>query len=167
MKLNKLLILSIIGFVSFSSCKKDDPVTPVIPNEQEVITTLNYTLTNAFDSTDVVTLTFVDLDGDGGTAPTITGGSLNANKTYNGTMELLDETDPADVEDITEEVLKSVLDTSLMEKSLITCLLPRISKRAANQFMKKYPAGTKVQRVQGHGRICQLTLLNMFVELKS
>ena len=101
MKLKKLLILSIIGFISFSSCKKDDPVTPVIPNEEELITTLNYTLTNAFDSTDVVTLTFVDLDGDGGTAPTITGGSLNANKTYNGTMELLDETDPADVEDIT------------------------------------------------------------------
>ena len=106
MKLKKLLILSIIGFISFSSCKKDDPVTPVIPNEEELITTLNYTLTNAFDSTDVVTLTFVDLDGDGGTAPTITGGSLNANKTYNGTMELLDETDPADVEDITEEVLE-------------------------------------------------------------
>ena len=50
MKLKNLLILSIIGFVSFSSCKKDDPVTPVIPNEQEVITTLNYTLTNAFDA---------------------------------------------------------------------------------------------------------------------
>lgn len=106
MKLKKLLILSIIGFISFSSCKKDDPVTPVIPNEEELITTLNYTLTNAFDSTDVVRLTFVDLDGDGGNEPTITGGSLNANKTYNGTMELLDETDPADVEDITEEVLE-------------------------------------------------------------
>ena len=80
MKLNKLLILSIIGFISFSSCKKDDPVTPVIPNEQEVITTLNYTLTNAFDTTDVVTLTFVDLDGDGGTAPTITSTASKADK---------------------------------------------------------------------------------------
>ena len=106
MKLKKPLILSIIGFISFSSCKKDDPVTPVIPNEEELITTLNYTLTNALDSTDVVTLTFVDLDGDGVNAPTITGGSLNANKTYNGRMELLDETDPSDVEDITEEVLE-------------------------------------------------------------
>ena len=63
--------------------------------------------------------------------------------------------------------LKSVLDTNLMEKILITCLLPRISKRDVNQFMKKYLAGTKVQRVQGRGRICQPTQLNMFVELKS
>ena len=106
MKLNKLLILSITGFVSFSSCKKDDPVTPVIPNEEELITTLNYTLTNALDITDVVTLTFVDLDGDGGTAPTITGGDLNLNKTYNGTMELLNASNSADVEDITVEILE-------------------------------------------------------------
>ena len=106
MKLKKLLILSIIGFVSFSSCKKDDPVTPVIPNEEEVITNLNYTLTNITDSSDVVTLSFEDLDGDGGTDPIITGGDLNASVIYSGSMELLNASDPSDVEDVTEEILE-------------------------------------------------------------
>ena len=118
MKLNKLLILLIIGFVSFSSCKKDDPVTPVIPNEEEVITTLTYTLTPAGGGTPVV-LTFQDLDGDGGDAPTITDDAiLQANSTYNGSVGLLNETeDPA--EDIGLEVLEESLEHQFFFQSSI------------------------------------------------
>ena len=70
-----------------------------IPNEEELITTVNYTLTPA-DGSAAITLSFVDLDGDGGDAPTITGGTLIANTTYTGTLELLNEAEMP-VEDIT------------------------------------------------------------------
>jgi len=95
----KILFIALAAIaISVSSCKKD----PVIDNEEEVITTLNYTLTPASGGT-AVTLSFEDLDGDGGNAPTITGGTLAANTTYSGSIELLDESSD-DVEDITEEV---------------------------------------------------------------
>lgn len=82
----------------FSACKKD----PVIPNEEEVITTLTYTLTPDGGGAPIV-LSFQDLDGDGGNAPVITGGTLTANTTYHGAMELLNELEsPAEV--ITEEI---------------------------------------------------------------
>tara|TARA_B110000459_G_scaffold138006_1_gene150524 strand:+ start:120 stop:689 length:570 start_codon:yes stop_codon:yes gene_type:complete len=106
MKLNKLLILSITGFVSFSSCKKDDPVTPVIPNEEEVITTLIYTLRDTADATNTITLTYRDLDGDGNNAPVISNGILNTSSVYAGSIVLLNETDTNDVENITLEVLE-------------------------------------------------------------
>jgi hypothetical protein len=53
-----------------------------------------------------VTLTSVDLDGpDGPNPPTVTVvGDLQANSTYMGSIELLDASDPNDIENITVEV---------------------------------------------------------------
>ena len=93
------ILLFIVTAVTFSSCKKDKTV---IPNEEEVITTLNYTLTPVGGGT-AVTMTFRDVDGDGGNDPVITGGVLAANTTYTGAMELLNETE-SPAEDITEEI---------------------------------------------------------------
>ena len=106
MSLKNLTILSIIGFISFSSCKKDDPVTPVIPNEEEVITTLIYTLTDTADATNTITLRYRDLDGDGSNAPVISSGTLNDSSVYAGSIILLNETDTNDVENITLEILE-------------------------------------------------------------
>jgi len=92
------MILMAVAVIS--SCKKDKDV--VIPNEEELITTVNYTLTPVGGGTEV-TMTFKDLDGDGGNDPVITGGTLAANTTYNGTLELLNETE-SPAEDITEEI---------------------------------------------------------------
>jgi len=74
----------------------DDEVE--IPEELEVITTLNYTLTGGGTT---VTLSFQDPDGDGGNAPTITSGTLAANTTYSGSIELRNDIEG---EDITEEI---------------------------------------------------------------
>ena len=97
----KYLIISFVFAISltFTACDKDDPE---IPNEEELITTLNYTLTPTSGGTSI-TLSFKDLDGDGGTAPTITGGTLAANQTYSGTLELLNEAE-SPAESITEEI---------------------------------------------------------------
>lgn len=91
-----LLVITLI----FTACKKDDPV---IPNEEELITTLNYTLTPTGGGTATI-LSFQDLDGDGGTAPTITGGTLTANQIYTGILVLLNEA-ASPVESITEEIV--------------------------------------------------------------
>lgn len=104
-KINKMKLqhpiqlLFILAILVFVSCEKDDPI---IPNEEEVITTLTYTLV-ADGTGDTVTLRFEDLDGDGGDSPIITGGTLAANQTYTGTITLLNEQE-SPAEDITAEV---------------------------------------------------------------
>lgn len=94
-----LFAFVILSSVILVSCDKD---TPEIPLEPEVITTLNYTLTPTGGGSSI-TLSFRDLDGDGGNAPVIEGGVLAANQTYEGSLELLNETE-APIEDITEEI---------------------------------------------------------------
>lgn len=85
--MKKNLALGIIlTLVLFSSCEK----TPTIPNEEELITTLRYTLTPTGGGTPIV-LSFQDLDGAGGNAPVITSGTLNDSTTYAGVLELFNE----------------------------------------------------------------------------
>lgn len=80
------------------SCQKD---APDLENEEELITTLNYSLTAADGSKAL--LTFKDLDGDGGNPPVITAQPLKVNTAYDGAIILLNETvSPA--ENISDEV---------------------------------------------------------------
>ena len=91
--------MGVCSMLFITSCKKDDPI---IENEEELITTLIYTLTQEAGG-DSVVLSFEDLDGDGAITPIITGGTLGANTIYNGSLQLLNESvNPA--EDITVEV---------------------------------------------------------------
>lgn len=101
MKISNKLFWSILPLtiLFFTACEKN---TPEIPNEEELITTLIYTLTPDSGG-DVVTLSFKDLDGDGGDAPEVTSGILQANTTYTGSLSLLNEAEtPA--ENINEEI---------------------------------------------------------------
>ena len=100
MKNFKIYTLSLILVLAlFSSCKKD---TPEPENEEEVITTLIYTLTPEAGGNSVV-FSFRDLDGDGGDAPVVINGVLAANTVYDTEIELLNEAENP-TEDITEEV---------------------------------------------------------------
>lgn len=91
------LLFLLISILWISACKDD-----TVPNEEELITTLQYTLTPAGGGSPVVFL-FRDTDGDGGNAPVIQGGSLKANTSYTAEVTVLDESkNPA--EDITEEI---------------------------------------------------------------
>ena len=62
-KFNKIVISGLVILSVLASCKKEKN-DPIIPNEEEVITTLNYTLTPTGGGTAIV-LSFQDLDGDG------------------------------------------------------------------------------------------------------
>ncbi len=102
MKNLKLISLLAVFTLFFISCSDDDE-NPDPVNEEEVITTMNVTLTPIGGGT-TITLQSQDLDGDGPNDPVITiSGNLAASTTYNGAIELLNETEtPA--EDITIEV---------------------------------------------------------------
>lgn len=113
----KFLMLSFLCVIAFSACEKNDPE---IPNEEELITTFNYSLSPS-DGGAVITLSFVDLDGDGGGAPTITGGTLAANQTYQGSIELLNAS-ISPVEDITEEVEEEDEDHQFFFQSAVSGL---------------------------------------------
>ena len=65
-------ILFLFAILFLVSCEKDDP-EPV--NEEELITTVTYTL-NPSNGGSNVTLSFQDLDGDGSNSAIITGGTL-------------------------------------------------------------------------------------------
>ena len=101
MKKSIFLILLLILAIVFTGCSDDDPPAPV--NEEEVITTMTIRLTPSGGGTEI-TLKTQDLDGEGGNEPVVTvSGNLTAGTTYDGIIELLNETEtPA--EDITEEV---------------------------------------------------------------
>ncbi len=98
-KYTTLLLFAFIGILTITSCGDDDPEPP---EEEELITTLNLTLTSA--SGDVSTFTWQDLDGDGGGIdPIVDIITLEANQTYTGSIELLNESE-SPAEDITAEV---------------------------------------------------------------
>ena len=94
MKIFKYALLA-IPFLYFS-CSDDDD-TPELPNDEEVITTMNVYVDG------VLAMSSTDLDGDGPDEPVVTEGSLLSNTTYQVRLEFLNELEnPA--EDITEEI---------------------------------------------------------------
>ncbi len=99
--MNKLLSLLFLALTLavITSCEKEEPE---VPNEEELITTLRYTLTPTLGGS-VVVLEFKDLDGDGGDDPIITSGTLDANASYSGSIVLLNEAENP-VENISLEV---------------------------------------------------------------
>lgn len=97
--LHSLSIMLVMTFLTITSCTVDEPV---MPNEEEIITTLRYVLTPTGGG-DAVVFEFQDLDGDGGNQPIFSEGTLAANTTYTGSVELLNEA-VSPVEDITVEI---------------------------------------------------------------
>jgi hypothetical protein len=96
----KLIAILFISSLLLSSCS-DDHDEEGHDHEEELITTVTYTLTNG---SDIVTLTFQDLDGEGGSDGTTTVSKpLTANTTYTGSIQLLNETE-SPAENITTEV---------------------------------------------------------------
>ncbi len=111
-------------------------------NEQELITTVVYTLKDSVGNQ--VNLTFKDQDGDGGIAPTLTmNGTIKSNTFYTGTIELLNEA-ANPVEDITKEIeMESDVHQFFYENNL------GIQVGYSDYDINKYPIGLKTT-VQTH-----------------
>lgn len=92
-KISVIPVLTVLVSLIVASCEKEDPV---IPNEEELITTMIYTLLPP-DGGPARVLKFEDPDGDGGEDPVFTVDDLDAGFTYTGSIVLLNEIDtPAD-----------------------------------------------------------------------
>ena len=97
-----LLPTLLFSFLLLGSCSSDDE-TPELINEEELITTLRVTLVPEGGGTSI-TLTTIDLDGDGPDEPVISiSSNLMAGISYNGSILLFDESS-SPAENITEEV---------------------------------------------------------------
>lgn len=100
MKLTRIALSTCLISMIFS-CSNDEIPVEII--EEEVITTMNVTLSPQGGGTNI-TMSSRDLDGDGPNAPTVTvSGNLTSNTTYNGSIVILNETETPAV-NITEEV---------------------------------------------------------------
>jgi len=97
-----MLLALTAGLVVFSSCNKDDDDDNTPENEQELITTVTLTFVDQNNVSSVFKA--FDLDGPGGDDPVIPEVILQDNETFQLFVAFLDESDPDNVEDITEEV---------------------------------------------------------------
>ena len=95
------IIPALLLIITLAACEKEDPV---IPNEEELITTLTYRL-EPLGSGNVVELKFQDLDGEGGNDPIITTTPLSANTTYHGRIIMMNDlaVPPVNISDEVEE----------------------------------------------------------------
>jgi hypothetical protein len=108
----KFLLATAVIF-SITSCEKEGE------NDEELITTITYTLTPSGGGSPV-TLSFRDLDGDGGNAPVFNVSPLKANTVYNGVLSLLNESE-SPTEDITTEIKAEDKDHQFFfESSILT-----------------------------------------------
>jgi hypothetical protein len=83
-----------------SACNRDDDDNN--PNEEELITSVILTFTAPGGAN--TSFSFKDTDGDGGADPVVQNITLAAATNYTLAVKFLDESNPADVEDITVEV---------------------------------------------------------------
>lgn len=109
MKNNFKSITAIIALiaVSFTACKKDDDHDHDDDHnhEGELITSVELTFIDSSNVSDTVSFAFRDPDGEGGNAPTVFDSiALKKGTTYFMSIAFLDESNPNDIEDITEEI---------------------------------------------------------------
>ncbi len=106
--MKKSIFISLFSLIVLAyGCKDDDDPAPAAPpNEEEVITTVILTFTEK-GGTATSTFTYRDEDGDGGNPPsTWEPIALDTGKVYELSIELLNESDPNDVDTVTNEIIE-------------------------------------------------------------
>ena len=157
MKNSLKLLAGVLALGTLVACSEDEPETPLIPNEEELITTLKWQLISA-DEQDTLNFLFRDVDGDGGAAPTIETMDLKANTTYSASVQLLNELEnPA--EDITEEVSTEAEEHQFFYESNISGL----SVSYADSDLNGNPVGisTSISTTDTSNGALTITLLHM------
>lgn len=104
MKTIKLLAVLFISSLVFTGCENDHDHDDHV-HEHEEVNILRYTLINTNDASNIVTFEFNDPDGEGGAnGTTQVSGTLVANATYTGVLELLYNHDGV-LESISDEII--------------------------------------------------------------
>ena len=114
---HRIIIATVFVAVLFTQSCTKELSNPVIPNQEELITTLKYTLISD-DFSDTASFSFTDVDGPGGNNPVIVESVLKSNTYYIGKLELLNEQiNPP--EDITVEIEDEAEDHQFFFQSTI------------------------------------------------
>ena len=128
------ILLVVMPMVLLFGCKKDedDDTAPTPPaNEEELITTVLLTFADQETSSAVFEMRFTDTDGDGGNAPVITADTLPANRAYDLSIRVLNESvSPA--EEITTEIQNEGVDHQFFFQSSVTNMLINYADADAN-----------------------------------
>ena len=104
---NLQLLAILFSVIIIIGCSKDDDVAPEEENEVEVFTDVTLVFTNTADVNDVVTASAQDPDGTGIQELQILDAiTLAADTEYTLTYEILNALNPADVENIGDEILE-------------------------------------------------------------
>ena len=115
-------------------CKRPDPI---VPNEEELITTMIYALTPA-DTGPPVLLSFRDLDGEGGNPPVYSSAALRQNAGYAGRIILLNESvSPADT------ISREVLDEGTAHQFFFSSSIPSLNIEYADRDASGRPIGLR------------------------
>lgn len=103
--MNKKLLSGLVLSAFLAACEDGDVTAPVDDHEHEAITTVVLKVANKADASDTATVRFLDVDGDGGAAPVLPGRlSMRSGATYAASLRFLDQSNPADVHDLNEEI---------------------------------------------------------------
>ena len=104
---NLQLLAILFSVITIIGCSNDDDVAPEEENEVEVFTDVTLVFTNTADVNDVVRASAQDPDGTGIQELQILDAITLAGDTeYTLTYEILNALDPADIEDIGDEILE-------------------------------------------------------------
>ena len=104
---NVQLLAILFSVITIIGCRNDDDIAPEEENEIEVITDVTLIFTNTADVNDVIRASAQDPDGTGIQELQILGAiTLAADTEYTLTYEILNKLDPADSEDIGDEILE-------------------------------------------------------------
>jgi hypothetical protein len=95
--------------LGLSSCSKDEAPLPDV-RENELITSVRLKFVNQANTSDVKLATWKDLDGDGGTPPTIDRIALSPNAAYTMTVDAILNETSAKTDDVTAEIIKEATD---------------------------------------------------------
>ena len=104
---NLQLLAILFSVITIIGCSNDDDIAPEEENEVEVFTDVTLVFTNTADVNDVVRASAQDPDGTGIQELQILDAITLASDTeYTLTYEILNALDPADIEDIGDEILE-------------------------------------------------------------
>jgi hypothetical protein len=104
--MRRVLLLPFLMLSAFVvACDDSDVSSPGDDHEHEAITTVVLKVANLSDPSDTATVRFLDADGDGGAAPVLPARLvLRSGATYAAGLRFLDQSNPADVHDLNEEI---------------------------------------------------------------
>jgi hypothetical protein len=144
------IFASLSSAALLAACNVTDPE---VHNEEELITSIRLVYTQPGGASD--TAWFKDPDGPGGAAPTRHDTlELQADRTFEASLTLLDESDAADVHDITEEVEEEAADHQVFYAVAGANLATAYADHDANGL----PIGLKTTQTTGGASTGSLTV---------